>query len=71
MFHNFTNLRKYVGGVLNTLGMFKNILGGCQLSNRAGILFVLSIITRNHKELIMSICLHHNNETDMLPFFCD
>lgn len=42
---HFTNLRKYVGGVLNTFGMFKNILGACQLSESADILFVLSIIT--------------------------
>lgn len=42
---HFTNLRKYVGGVLNTFGMFKNILGACQLSESTDILFVLSIIT--------------------------
>lgn len=31
MLHDFMNLRNYVGGVLNTLGMFKNILAACQL----------------------------------------
>lgn len=62
MFHEFTNLRKYAGEVLNTLGMFENILGACQLSNSTDILFVLSIITRNHKELIMSMCLHPRSQ---------
>ena len=45
MFHDFTNVRKYVGGPPNTLGMFKNTRDACQLSNSTDILFALSIIT--------------------------
>lgn len=47
MLHDFTNLRKYVGGVLNVLGMFKNILDACQLPKNSDILFVLSITRKS------------------------
>lgn len=46
MINDFTDLRNYVGGELNTLGMFKNTLGACHLSESTNILFVLPIITR-------------------------
>lgn len=47
MLHDFTNLRKYVGGVLNTFGVFKNIPGACQLSKSAGI--IVCFINNNKK----------------------
>lgn len=42
MLHDFLNLKKYVGGIQNILGVFKNILGACQLPKSTGILFVLT-----------------------------
>lgn len=39
MLHDFMNLRKYVGGILNTLGMFKNILGAYQFPKRTGLCY--------------------------------
>lgn len=72
MFHDFTNVRKYVGGPPNTLGMFKNTCDACQLSNSTDILFALSIITgqsqRTNEYLPSS--QDHNNKTNMLHFSC-
>lgn len=47
MLHEFVNLRKYVGGVLNVLDIFKNILDVCQLQKSSDILFVLSITRKS------------------------
>lgn len=49
MLHEFVNLRKYVGGVLNVLDIFKNILDVCQLQKSSDILFVLSITRKSRR----------------------
>lgn len=54
MLHDFTSLRKYVGGVKNILSIFKNILGAFQLSKATDILFVLSMITRKSFSFIQT-----------------
>lgn len=62
MLHDFMNIRNYVGGVLNKLGMFKNILGACQLQRNTDILFVLSIITKSQRIDYGSIFVHPNHK---------
>lgn len=64
MVQDFINLRNYVDGVLNILGMFKNTLDACQLPESTNILFVLPITTRRDEELITSVFnFNKNNKT--------
>lgn len=64
-------LRKYAGEVLNTLGIFKNILGAYQLSKSIDILFALSVITRKSWRIDHRIIFLHpnHNKTYVLHFF--